>query len=286
MKSYLKSFFNLMLAATFLSMAACSENAVFEEETASFYSLTLTATDGGTVSSSSNEYAAGEEVEVTAISNEGYTFTAWLENGETVSTDAVYSFTMPSHNVSLNATFSATSTDPDPNPESQRCLVVYYTWSGNSRSLATDISRALNCDIVQVELTTPYAATTDSELYPIARQEISAIDNEGSYPSIQTSVENINEYDVVLVGYPLWYSRMATPMQAFLHNHSEQLSGKTIALFCTSGSSEISGTVADARRLCPNSTLTESLWIRSSAINNAHDSIVDWLAEIGILSAD
>lgn len=295
MKSYLKSFFRLMLATTVLSMAACSEGTILEEEeTADLYSLTLTAADGGTVSSSRNEYEAGEEVAVTAIPGEGYTFTAWLENGETVSTNAVYSFTMPSRNVSLNATFSEIPVEPnpepdpepDPNPETRRCLVVYYTWSGNSRSLATDISRTLNCDIVQVELTTPYAATTDSELYPIAQREIAAIDNDGSYPSIQTSVENINEYDVVLVGYPLWYSRMATPMQAFLHNHAEQLSGKTIALFCTSASSGISGTVADARRICANSTFTESLWVRSSAISNAHDSIVDWLAEIGVSSAD
>ena len=251
----------------------------------------MTAGSGGNVSTGQNEYQAGEDVTVTATPNEGYTFTAWFENGETVSDSPVYHFTMPSRNVSLSATFSEIpeepEPEPDPNPEpgSNRCLVVYYTWSGNSRSLANDMGDILGCDVVQVELTTPYTVTTDQELYPIAQAEIAAIDNNGTYPSIKTTIENLGDYDTVLVGYPLWYSRMATPMQAFLHNHAEQLSGKTIALFCTSASSGISGTVADARRLCPNSTLTEALWVRSSAISNAHNSIVEWLANIG-LSAD
>lgn len=292
-KNDFKSVFRLALVAMLMSMAACSDGHMLEdEETLTQYSLTLSAGNGGRVSTPANEYQAGEEVTVTAVADEGYAFRAWLENGETVSEAPVYHFTMPSRNVSLSAIFSEISEEPEPEPEpdpepgSSRCLVVYYTWSGNSRSLANDIGGILGCDVIQVELTTSYTATTDQELYPIAQAEIAAIDNNGTYPSIKTTVENISDYDVVLVGYPLWYSRMATPMQTFLHNHAEQLAGKTIALFCTSASSGISGTVADARRLCPNSTLTEALWVRSSAISNAHNSIVEWLAEIGVSSAD
>lgn len=285
MKSNLMNVLRLTFAAMLISMTACSDGHLTEdEETPEQYSLTLTAGAGGNVSTSQNEYQAGEEVTVTATSNEGYTFTAWLENEETVSENPVYRFTMPARNVHLNAAFSVIPVEPEPEPEpgNRRCLVVYYTWSGNSRSLANDMGNILNCDVVQVELTTPYTVTTDQALYPIAQAEIAAIDNNGIYPSIKTTVDNIGEYDTVLVGYPLWYSRMATPMQAFLHNHAEQLSGKTIALFCTSASSSISGTVADARRLCPNSTLTEALWVRSSAVSSAHNSIVEWLAEIGV----
>lgn len=84
----------------------------------------------------------------------------------------------------------------------------------------------------------------------------------------------MNSYDAIVVVYPLWYSRMATPMQSFLHSHSSSLAGKTIALVCTSASSGISGTVADARRLCPDSTLPEALWIRSSAVGSSHAIIV------------
>lgn len=174
----------------------------------------------------------------------------------------------------------------NPDTGGSNYLVVYYTWSGNSRSLANDIAGILNCDAVQVEVTTPYNATTDQELYPIAQAEIAAIDNNGTYPSISTTVENMNSYDAIVVVYPLWYSRMATPMQSFLHNHSSSLAGKTIALVCTSASSGISGTVDDARRLCPDSTLPEALWVRSSAVGNSHASIVAWLENIGLSSGN
>lgn len=163
-----------------------------------------------------------------------------------------------------------------------RTLVVCYSWSGNSRSLAADIAQTLGCESVEVRLTTPYSATTDQQLYPIAQAEIAAIDNNGVYPSITTSVAHIADYDTVVVVYPLWYSRMATPMQAFLHNHGSLLAGKTVAPVCTSASSGISQTVADARRLCPGATVTEALWVRSSAVGSSHTAIVDWLTQIGL----
>lgn len=166
--------------------------------------------------------------------------------------------------------------------EDNRYLVVYYSWSGNSERLATDVAGILNCNTIKVELTTPYTATSDQELYPIAQAEIAAIDNNGIYPSIRTAISNIDDYDGIVVCYPLWYSRMATPMQSFLHAHASQLSGKTLALICTSASSGISQTVADARRLCPNSIIPEALWIRASAVGNAHEEIAQWLTEIGI----
>lgn len=171
-----------------------------------------------------------------------------------------------------------------PDGDEGRYLVVYYTWSGRSRSLATDIAQTLDCDIVEVELTTPYSATSDFELYPVAQAEIAAIDNNGTYPSIRTTVDNIADYDAVVVVYPLWYSRIATPMQSFLHNYGSALGGKTVALVCTSASSSISGTVSDARRLCPNSTIPEALHVLSSAVSSSHSSISEWLMRIGLLS--
>jgi hypothetical protein len=75
---------------------------------------------------------------------------------------------------------------------------------------------------------------------------------------------------------------MSTPTQSFLHKHSEKLSGKTIALVCTSGSSEISGTIADARRICPNSVFTEALHIRSANVSNTRNLLAQWLETVNI----
>lgn len=161
-----------------------------------------------------------------------------------------------------------------------RCLVVYYTWSNNTGAVAEELHTVVGGDIVEVEPSTPY--TTDyNEMLTIGLQELNAIDNSESYPAINTSIPDFDDYDVIFIGYPLWYSRMATPMQAFLHNHAEQLAGKTIALFCTSASNGIFGTVADARRICPDATFTEALRVGSSSANDSHNSIINWLRQMG-----
>lgn len=277
--SMMKSILKLLPMVTLVAgMVACSDDNE-EPQVDNHYTLTVTTDGGGSASSVQNEYAEGDDATVTATPDDGYHFSGWYEEEQLVSEEQIYTFPMPSRDVALKAAFSITQDIVGAN-----YLVVYYTWSGNSRSLANDIAGILNCDAVQVEVTTPYNATTDQQLYPIAQAEISAIDNNGTYPSISTAVENISSYDAIIVVYPLWYSRMATPMQSFLHNHSSGLEGKTVALVCTSASSGISGTVTDAQRLCPASTIPEALWVRSSAVSGSHPSIVQWLERIGLSS--
>ncbi|MDR0619941.1 MAG: T9SS type A sorting domain-containing protein [Bacteroidales bacterium] len=160
-------------------------------------------------------------------------------------------------------------------------LIVFYSWSGNSRAIANELHSILNCDMVEILPATPY--TTDyNTVLDVAQSEISAIDRSGSYPSITNNLDSIGDYDAIFVCYPLWWSRMATPAQSFLHKHSEKLNGKTVALVCTSASSGISGTVADARRICPNSVFTEALHIRSANVANARNLLTQWLETIGL----
>jgi menaquinone-dependent protoporphyrinogen IX oxidase len=163
----------------------------------------------------------------------------------------------------------------------KNCLIVYYSWSGNSRTVANELRSLLNCDIVEITPATPYT-TNYSDMLNVAQNEISAIDASGIYPAITTDIDSIDKYTTVFVCYPLWWSRMATPVQSFLNKHSEKLNGKTIALVCTSSSSGISGTIADARRICPSSIFTESLHIRSANVSNARNLLSEWLENINV----
>jgi flavodoxin len=164
-------------------------------------------------------------------------------------------------------------------PQGGKYLIVFYSWSGNSRTIADNLKSITGGDIVEITPATPYTRNYN-QMLDIARQEIAAIDNTGTYPAINNPVGNIAGYDTIFIIYPLWWSRMATPMQAFLSTQSTQLQGKTLALVCTSGSSGISQTVADARRLCPESIFTEALHIRSAAVSNAGNLLSAWLRKI------
>lgn len=121
--------------------------------------------------------------------------------------------------------------------------------------------------------------------YEIGSQLIAAIrenpDDPASCPDITTTVDNLDEYDIIIVGAPLWWSNMAAPMQTFLFRYGEQMAGKHIGLIVSSASSGISGVEADAHRLIPEGDFMEpSLWIRSSQTSSCHDMITEWLAEI------
>lgn len=161
-----------------------------------------------------------------------------------------------------------------------RYLVLYASRTSNTERMAQLIRTTLDCDILEVEPQTPYDDDYNSMLER-SQKELAAI-RQGNYPLIKTSVENFDAYDIVFIGYPIWYNSMATPMQTFLHNHAEKLSGKRIALFATSGSSGISASVSEARALCPDATLIEqSLLLTSSTLSQMATRVPVWLEEIG-----
>lgn len=176
-----------------------------------------------------------------------------------------------------------TGKDDNNNPPSEggagRYLVVYASRSGNTRSVAQLIQSTLGCDILEVNPTTPYENDYNAMLERAQREQREI--EQGSYPSIETSVENFDAYDTVFVGYPIWYGHMATPMQTFLHRNAAKLSGKTIALFATSGSSGISTSADDARNLCVDSAFTPTLLLTSGSIAQMQSRVTDWLASVG-----
>lgn len=272
-KCTIGSLLTIMLLS--LCMVSCSGNA--DDVLPASYTISVSATEGGRATTDKTVSAEDGQVTVTATAETGFSFEGWYEGENQISTDAVYTFTMPARNLALQAIFESQSQPSD----NGKYLVVYYTWSNNTGTVARELHSIVGGDLIEVTPSTPY--TTDyNTMLTVGQQEINAIDNSGTYPAISTNIDSFNDYDVVFIGYPLWYSRMATPMQSFLHNHASKLSGKRIALFCTSASSGMSGTVTDACRLCPEADFLESLRIGSSSADNAHGSLTNWLEQIGI----
>lgn len=166
-----------------------------------------------------------------------------------------------------------------------KTLVVYYSYTNNVHRIITELSTQIKADVVRVEPAEKgldYAANN----YAIGSALISAIrnnpDDAASYPEIDPVNVNLDEYDTVIIGAPLWWSNMAVPLQTFLFQHGKEMAGKNIGLIVSSASSGISGVEGDAKRLIPDGKfLTPSLWIRSSQTSNAKSLISDWLKAIG-----
>lgn len=176
--------------------------------------------------------------------------------------------------------------DSDDNPDTPisggngRYLVLYASRTSNTAHVAQLIRTTLDCDILEVEPEVAYDSDYNAMLER-AQEELAAI-RRGNYPSIKTSMESFDNYDIVFVGYPIWYGSMSTPMQAFLHSHASKLVGKRIALFATSGSSGISTSVNEVRSLCPNATIIDrTLLLTSSGLSQMATRVPAWLEEIG-----
>ena len=157
-----------------------------------------------------------------------------------------------------------------------KTLIVYFSWGGNTRTVANHIHDLIGGDIVEVETVVPYPDTYE-EVTQIAPGEL-----ESDYrPELKTKVENMDEYDTLIVGTPIWGGHLTPAMKSFLAGYD--LSGKSIAPFCTHGGSGTAQSVSDIRSVCPNSTILGSLAVYGSRAENSRGNVEKWLEQTGIL---
>lgn len=154
-------------------------------------------------------------------------------------------------------------------------LVVYFSWSGNTRNVAEEIGKQTGADLFELVPATPY-----SEDYDTVLEEAQDEQSKKARPEISDVIEEFENYDVIYLGYPNWWGDMPMIIYSFLDDYD--LSGKTIVPFCTSGGSGFSGSLNTIRSLEPEATLLEGLSLGSSQASNPSDAVSNWLDTNGI----
>ena len=159
--------------------------------------------------------------------------------------------------------------------DSSKVLVVYFSQSGNTGKLAKLISDRVGGDFVRIETVQTYP-TEYNELADFAKNER---DN-NIKPELKNLDINIDNYDTIFIGYPIWWYQMPMPMYTFFDTYD--FDGKTIVPFNTHEGSGNGGTYEDIKKLEPNSTVLEGLPIRVGDMTSDQSSKVDnWLKELG-----
>ena len=200
--------------------------------------------------------------------NSGDSSSPALQSGEPSS-----SLTEDSENPSVSS--EPTAPDSEPTEAGTKSLVVYFSWSGNTENVAKSIQSQTDSDIFEIKPETPYSDDYDT-VVDLAQEE----QRNNARPAISGSIDNINDYDVIYVGFPNWWGDM--PMILYTFFDTYDLSGKTVALFCTSGGSGLSNTVNEVKSLEPNATVTEGLHIGSGSSSNPDNAVSEWLNDIGL----
>lgn len=155
-------------------------------------------------------------------------------------------------------------------------MIVYFSATGNTKAVAEIFAAALDADLYEIVPVQPY---TDEELnYNDSSTRATVEQNdENARPAISGSVENIGDYDVIYVGFPIWWGDMPRILYTFFDSYD--LSGKTIAPFATSGGSGISKAVQSIEALEPEAAVTEGLLTSGS---RAESDLTEWLGSIGL----
>ncbi|MCQ2145908.1 MAG: flavodoxin [Bacteroidales bacterium] len=175
---------------------------------------------------------------------------------------------------------------PDSGPETSegKTLVIYYSYTGNTREIVADLKKQISCDVVEVIPEGKYDYNANN--YKIGADQINAInanpDKESSYPAIKETKIDMEQYGTIIIATPLWHARMASNTQTLLFQYGKQMSGKKIGLIVSSHSSGISGVESDAKRLVPEGKFTKSLWINANNHSSRASLVSKWLSENGI----
>ncbi|SEI94058.1 Flavodoxin [Kandleria vitulina] len=163
------------------------------------------------------------------------------------------------------------------NLDSSKVLVVYFSQSGNTQKLAKLISDRVGGDFVRIETVQTYP-TEYNELADFAKKER---DN-NIKPKLKDLGINIDDYDTIFIGYPIWWYQMPMPMYTFFDTYD--FDGKTIVPFNTHEGSGDGGTYDDIKKLEPNLTVLEGLPIRGGDMTKDQSNKVDnWLKELGFI---
>ena len=160
-------------------------------------------------------------------------------------------------------------------PAAKKILVVYFSHSGNTRIMATQIKNASGSDIFEVKPVKAYP-TDYRSVVDQAKKEISA----NYKPAIQTKAPaNLASYDVIFVGSPCWWGTVAPPIATFLTQNN--FAGKTIVPFMTHEGSGMGRSEDDIRKLCPKSKILEGLPIRGGSVKSSQGEVTAWVKKLG-----
>lgn len=155
-------------------------------------------------------------------------------------------------------------------------LVVFYSYTGHTKMIAENIQQKLNCDILEIKPVKPYS--TDYQTVVDEEQNNSSV---GKTPDIQKIDKNLNDYDEIIIGTPVWWYTIAPVIRTFLTQND--LSNKTIKPFATNAG-WLGHTFQEIQELCPNSKVDKGMNIvfesYSDNLVTSPDEIEKWIDEL------
>ena len=158
-----------------------------------------------------------------------------------------------------------------------KALVLYYSQTGTTKAVAEAIQQALGADIEEIVVTDPYDPDFNATIAR-GQKEMS----EGNFPAIQAIASNMQDYDVIFLGYPVWFGTYANPIETVLM--TVDFSGKKVVPFCTFGSGGLDTSSKAIREKLPDAEVLPGYGVRAARIDAVPAEVDRFLKESGFLA--
>lgn len=172
--------------------------------------------------------------------------------------------------------FAESSADSGPSEERNdgddtNVLVAYFSATHTTEGVAEHIADGLNAELYEIVPEEPY---TDADLNYNDDNSRSTVEmnDPNARPAISGSVENMDQYTVVFIGYPIWWGEAPRIVSTFMESYD--FSGKTIVPFCTSGGSGIGSSAENLEQLTSN-----AVWLEGRRLNggDTRETVMEWV---------
>ena len=163
--------------------------------------------------------------------------------------------------------------------KNSKALVLYYSQGGTTKVVAEAIQNALGADIEEILPVDPYDPDFGATIAR-GQKEMS----EGAFPELQPIQANVQDYDVIFVGYPVWFGTYANPIETLLN--TVDFSGKQVVPFCTFGSGGLNTSCKAIAAKLPNATVLPGYGVRAARIDAAGAEVERFLKESGFLAGE
>lgn len=152
-----------------------------------------------------------------------------------------------------------------------KMLVLYYSQTSNTKAVAEEIATRLHADIEEITLVEPYDTAFQATI-----DRCKADREKGILPEIKPLKSNVADYDLVFIGYPIWFGTYAPPIASLLDKID--LSGKTVVPFCTFGSGGLESSAKDLAAKQPNAKVRQGYGVRAARMAAVPKEVEDFLA--------
>lgn len=160
-----------------------------------------------------------------------------------------------------------------PQNDGHKTLIAYFSWSGTTAEAAREIQQATGGDLFEITVADAYPSSYQSTAERARRER-----DQNERPALGTAAPDLSGYDVLLVGYPIWWHTAPMVIDTFLESYD--LTGKTVLPFSTSGGSDIEESMADVRRVATGHGAAVGTGLNANSLSQSR--IQEWLNSNGI----